>query len=476
MDRPPAEPTDPGSAPFPAPPAAPKPPARSALSRREALGRLAWTGTGMGAAWSAGMARARAATPTPSPASGSPPAKSQGIGTSIGAVEPLPDVALRRSDPERYWTRVRRGQFLLPETRAFLNPGSLGVMPRPVMQAVFDSLQRGAEYATDTVQRWGYESMEPERAEMAAFLGCDPGELAFTHNCTEAMGFIAAGLDLKPGDEVVSTNQEHGSGISCWRVKAARSGITLREVDLPVSPRSSAELLDRLVSALGPRTRVLSFSGITSPTGLVLPSRELCEAARARGVITVLDGAHMDGQMPVNLHDLGCDYFAGSPHKWLFAPAGCGLLYGRPEALDRLWPSVASGGWDNKTGLKAARFMMVGTNNRSTIDGMIAGLRFLQALGEEAVYERQHALAAHALSAARQRNYLEVVTPEDPRLHRAMISLRFKSDALEPLWTALRQEDIGVLGGQRLRLSFHVHTRKSDIDRFFGVCDRVLRS
>jgi selenocysteine lyase/cysteine desulfurase len=371
---------------------------------------------------------------------------------------------------------VRRGQFLLPKGRAFLNPGSLGVMPRPVMQAVFESLQRGAVYATETVQRWGYEALEPERAEMASFLGCAPEELAFTHNCTEAMGFIAAGLDLKPGDEVVSTNQEHGSGISCWRVKAARSGITLREIDIPVSPRNSGELLDRLMSALGPRTRVLSFSGITSPTGLVMPARELCEAARARGVITVLDGAHMDGQMPVNLRELGCDYFAGSPHKWLFAPAGCGLLYGRPEALDRLWPTVASSGWDNKTGLKAARFMMVGTNNRATIDGMIAGLRFLKALGEEAVYARQQDLAAHALTSARQRSYLEVVTPEDPRLHRAMISLRFKADPPEALWSAMRHEDIGVIGGQRPRLSFHVHTRKSDIDRFFGVCDRILRA
>ena len=120
--------------------------------------------------------------------------------------------------------------------------------------------------------------------------------------------------------------------------------------------------------------------------------------------------------------------------------------------------------------------MMVGTNNRATIDGMIAGLRFLKALGEEAVYARQHDLATHALTSARQRNYLEVVTPEDPRLHRAMISLRFKSDPPEALWSAMRHEDIGVIGGQRPRLSFHVHTRKSDIDRFFGVCDRVLRA
>ena len=437
----------------------------SGLSRREALRRWAQGGVGAGLGLLTGGASpsVSAATPPTHPARG-----------LQDAAPALPDAALRTTDPEAYWTRIRRDQFLLSEQRAFLNPGSLGVMPRPVLKAVFDSMQRGAEYATDTVERWGYESLEAERAEMASFLGCAADELAFTHNCTEAMSFIAAGLDLKPGDEVVSTNQEHGSGISCWRVKATRSGIVLKEVDLPVSPRDSGELLDRMLSALGPRTRVLSFSGITSPTGLVMPTRALCEAARARGVITVVDGAHMDGQMPVNLRELGCDYFAGSPHKWLFAPAGCGLLHGRPEALDRLWPTVASGGWDDRSGLKAARFMRVGTNNRATIDGMIAGVRFLRSLGEMAVYDRQHTLAAHALTQARRRSYLEVVTPEDPRLHRAMISIRFKSDRLDPLWAELKREDICVLGGQRLRLSFHVHTRKADIDRFFGVCDRVL--
>lgn len=437
----------------------------SSLNRRAALRRIALGGAGAGV----GMGAWTASPVVAAPADASAPPRGQPIPA-------LPDPGLRARDPEAYWTRVRREQFLLPDDRAFLNPGSLGVMPRPVLQAVFDSLTRGAEYASDAVPRWGYESLEPERAEMASFLGCGPDELAFTHNCTEAMSFIAAGLDLKAGDEVLTTNQEHGSGISCWRVKAARVGVVVREVEIPLAPREPAELLERLQAAMGPRTRVLSFSGVTSPTGLVLPSREICEAARARGILTVLDGAHMDGQMPVNLRDLGCDYFAGSPHKWLFAPAGCGLLYGRGDALDRLWPTVATGGWDNRAGLKSARFMMIGTNNRSTIDGMIAGVRFLKALGEEAAYQRQQELSRHVLHAARQRAYIETVTADDPRLYRAMVSIRFKPEKLEPLWSEMRNANIGVLSGQRIRISSHVHTRKADIDRFFAVCDRVLRA
>jgi isopenicillin-N epimerase len=430
--------------------ASPHPSTRAVLpnhpNRRHALSQLALLGAWLGVPWE----RGRAETTT------------------------LPDRSLLQTHPERFWERLRAEQFLLQPDRRFLNPASLGVMPRPVLQAVFASLTRGAEYATDDVQRWGYETLEAERSTMAQFLGCRTDELAFTHNCTEAMSSIASGLDLKAGDEVLLTNQEHGSGTACWKLKAARVGITVREVEIPVTPKQPEDLTERLIGAIGPKTRVLSFSGITSTTGLILPAQAICQAARAKEVITVLDGAHMDGQIPVHLHDLGCDYFAGSPHKWMFAPPGCGLLYGRADRLRTLWPSVVSSGWDGRPGDPAMRFMMIGTNNRSTIDGMMAGLTFLQDLGEKVVYARMHQLARLALAEAQRRPYLDIVTPEDSRFFQAILSIRFKTDKLEPLWSAVKSSRINLLGGQRLRLSFHVHTRPDDIATFFRTCDRVL--
>jgi isopenicillin-N epimerase len=381
---------------------------------------------------------------------------------------------LLHSDSERFWARLRDEHFLLAPSRVFLNPGSLGVMPRSVLQAVTDSLTRGAEYRSDVMHRWGYEALEAERSEMSDFLGCRLEELAFTHNCTEAMSYIANGLELQAGDEVLTTNQEHPGGSACWKLRQARHGIVVREVEIPLTPQGPEELADRILSAISPRTRVLSFSGVTSPTGLVLPAKEICRGARERGLIVVLDGAHMDGQVPVNLRDLGCDYFAGSPHKWLFAPPGCGLLFGRDNLLDALWPSVVSAGWDNKAGLHAARFMMTGTNNRSTIDGMIAGLRFLRNLGESVTFARMHHLARLTRGLAARRDYLEVITPDDSRLFQAMVSIRFKTDPGESLWSALVKANIHVLRGQRLRLSTQVHTRPSDIETFFAVCDQVL--
>jgi isopenicillin-N epimerase len=310
--------------------------------------------------------------------------------------------------------------------------------------------------------------------EMAEFLKCRPEELAFTHNCTEAMSYIAGGLELKAGDEIIITNQEHGSGTACWKLKAARVGVVIREVPIPVTPRVPEELIEPLVGAMGPKTKVISFSGVTTTTGLILPVKQICRVARERGVLSVVDGAHMDGQIPVDLHELECDYFAGSPHKWLFAPPGCGLLYGRGDMLDRLWPCVVSSGWDNKNGLHAARFMMIGTNNRANIDGMIAGLRFFKKLGEEEIYGRIHELARYARGEAAKRTYLEVVTPEDSRFFGSILSIKFKSDKLDAVWAGLKAKRVYVLGGQRLRLSFHIHTRRSDIDTFFKICDGVL--
>lgn len=390
------------------------------------------------------------------------------------AASSLPDGKLFASNPEGYWSRIRKEQFLLPEWRAFLNNGSLGICAKPVLDAVFDYMNRSAALNLEEYPRWGYETLDPHRQELADFFGCKKDELALMHNATEAMSTIANGLDLQSGDEILTTDHEHPGGISCWLQLQARHGLQVRKVELPIPPKNSGQLADVITSAFGPRTRVVSFSGITTTTGLIMPVKQICDAARAKGIISVIDGAHMNGQVPVNFHDLSCDFFAGSPHKWMFAPAGCGLLYGREEMLDKLWVNVATAGWDQKQQLKAARFQMVGTNNRAIFEGLIAGLHFLKDLGPQRVYGRIHQLSRMVYDRARTRPYLDLMTPEDDRLYGSLVTVKFKSAELAPVWDALKQKRIWVLNGQRLRLSTHIHTRPSDIDMFFETVDKAL--
>lgn len=386
---------------------------------------------------------------------------------------PLPDDALFNRDPETYWTRMREEQFFLPQWRSFLNNGSLGVLPRPVYQTVATYMEKAAALETPyPYPRWGYETLDEEREELSKYLGCKKDELAIMHNATEALTTVASGIDLKAGDEVLMTNLEHTSGIAGWRAKQARYGITIREVPLPLPPKDPAQLADLMISAIGPKTKVLSFSGIISPTGLIMPIREICDAARAKGVLTLVDGAHMHGQMALNIADLHCDFFAGSPHKWMFAPAGSGFLYIREDNLDRLWPLNVTGGWDDKS-LKAGRFMRQGTNNRAIVEGMIAGLRFAQAVGPDRIYARAHQMARRTYERAAKLPYIELLTPNDDRMFAALVCIKFKKDA-GAVWQETSKQKIFVSGGQQVRLSSHIHTRPSDIDKLFDIIEAKM--
>jgi isopenicillin-N epimerase len=392
-----------------------------------------------------------------------------------GAVVPLPEGKLFAAAPETYWKRLREEQFLLPEWRAYMNNGSLGVAPRPVLAAVEEYLAKGAAMTGPEYPRWGYEVMESHRREAAEFLGCSFENLAITHNATEAMSLVAQGLDLSAGDEVLMTDQEHTGGKGAWLMREARHGISVRTVAIPLPPRDSAELVERVVGAIGPRTRVLSFSGILTTTGLVMPVREICRAARAKGVITVVDGAHMHGQIPFQIGDLECDFLAGSPHKWLFAPPGCGLLYIREEMLDRLWPLVTTEAFTARQ-LKAARFMQVGTNSRAVVEGMGAGIRFARAIGPERIYGRIHELGRRARGRAAAIPELELLTPEAEGMYGGLVAFRIPPAIFDRFSKRAAAERMWIYGSNLMRIATHIHTRPQDVDRFFDLLGDSRRS
>ena len=380
----------------------------------------------------------------------------------------LPAAALAGHDPEKYWRLIRDEQFLLPEKRVFLNNGSLGVAPKPVVRAVAGYLETSAALMVPDGEypRWGYETLDPHRTELAAYLGCAKDDLAFTHNATEALSTIAAGLDLQSGDEVVMTNLEHPSGKAGWQVRRARHGIAIREVEIPLPPAGPEQLAELMISAIGPRTRVLFFSGILSGIGTIMPVRGICDAARAKGVITVVDGAHMNGQIPMRIDELGCDYFAGSPHKWMFAPAGCGILWGRPEMLAKLWPTNVTGGWDRQDA-HAARFMFVGTNNRAIFEGLVAGVRFANSIGTDRIFNRIHLLARQVRERAARLDYLRLLTPPDDSLYGSLVAFEMPGIDRQQFGRLCRERTMWVGGGDRLRVSAHIHTRQQDIDLLF---------
>lgn len=359
-----------------------------------------------------------------------------------------------------FWEAVRAA-FLIPDERIYLNVGTLGVPPRVVVDAVVEHTRRVAmslppALAWDTLKQ-----------EVGALLNGDPDGFVFPRNTTEAMNFVAQGLELQPGDEVLTTDHEHVGGLCCWQLQAARRGVRLRQLPIPATPQHSDELVEPFRRAIGPNTRVISISHVNFTNGTIMPVRRIVELARPRGIIVVVDGAHPPGMMPVDLRGLDADFYASSPHKWLLAPQGTGLLYLRAEWRTRLWPTIASGGWDD-TALGAHRLNHLGTADESRLAGLLAALRFHRVLGPERVHARIRELRSELRARLADIDGVELITPASDALSAGMVSFKVRAVPALELQRVLGQANIRtrVIGEYDygwMRLSPHVYTRPSDI-------------
>jgi len=389
----------------------------------------------------------------------------------------LPEPKLLDTDPDRYWAELRR-QWLLAPDHVNLNCGSVGCSPLPVLNAVIDHLLSAEAFREPAYPWFGYEEnsrLRELRDALATFLHCKRDELALVRNATEANNVVCNGLDLKAGDEVLLTDQEHPGGRCCWEQKAERYGIKLNTVTLPRPPASVQDITDRFARAITPRTRVVFFSHITTTTGLVLPAKELCKLARDRGALSQVDGAHAIGQIPLDLSDMGCDFYATSPHKWLMAPKGTGTLFIREELLDRLWVTVASAGWKDR-GLKAYRFSNFGTSNLSVMVGLKAALDFHKALGPERVYARIHELAKRLRDKLKEYPRLRLANASAEAFYAGLVSFEPVKGDLKGVLAELAARNVRVAGGpDRIRVATHIFTQSTELNTFLDAVDRGLR-
>jgi isopenicillin-N epimerase len=225
-------------------------------------------------------------------------------------------------------------QFLLDPEVVHLNHGGYGACPAPVFEA-YQRFQRELERnPSEFLGRRFHELSGEARAELAMFVGARPDDLVFVPNATSGLNAAIRSLRLAPDDEVLTTRHEYGAVTRTWEFVGAR--LVYAEPE-------------ELADAIGPRTRAVCVSHITSPTGLVLPVEKICAAAREAGVLSIVDGAHAPGQLPLDLEVLGADLYAGNCHKWLCAPKGAGFLWARPRHQRWLEPLVVSWGWGEET-------------------------------------------------------------------------------------------------------------------------------
>ncbi len=384
---------------------------------------------------------------------------------------------------EFYWREIQQA-FTLDRTLINLNNGNSCPSPRVVHEAYkryLDFSNQLPVHFRGMIER----NIETVRRRLAAEFGCDTEEVAITRNASEAMQIAQCGLDLKPGDEIITTDQDYPRMLTTWDQRVRRDKIKLTRFQFPV-PTTADDLVQRFERAITPQTKVLHFCHITNVTGQLFPVQQLSRLARTRGILTVVDGAHAVAHFPFKLRDLECDFYGTSLHKWLLAPHGTGFLYVRRENIGKLWPLQATPARQNDD---VRKFEQIGTHPAGARAAIAEALAFHQAIGAERKAARLRYLTLRWATALKQHPRVKLLSSLDPgqTWGLAMVSVdgldaralsQFMFDKYRIVINAVTggQPPSQVFDFQGLRVTPNVYTTLEEIDTFVMAMEDALKN
>src|SRR5256712_8171813 len=260
---------------------------------------------------------------------------------------------------EDFWFEIQKAFTV---TRGIINLNNGGVSPSP--RIVTEALVRYIWQQEDATAYTMWQILEPQsetiRTGLAELFGCDREEIAITRNASESLEALLLGLDLKSGDEVLTTTQDYGRMLTTIRQRQQREGIKLNLIKIPIPPKNVNEITAAFERAITDRTRLILISHMINITGQITPVKAVCDIARARGVETIVDGAHSFAQFYFKQPDLDCDYFGTSLHKWLYSPKGTGMLFIKRDKIAKIWPLFAA---EEKQKGDIRKFEEIGTHS-----------------------------------------------------------------------------------------------------------------
>ncbi|MCI0487151.1 MAG: aminotransferase class V-fold PLP-dependent enzyme [Blastocatellia bacterium] len=379
---------------------------------------------------------------------------------------------------ETFWRMVKQ-QFLMKDGLILMNAANLCPSPHMVMEKVC-ALTRDEDADASFQNRAKFRTLlEESRKKLAAFTGATQDEIAIVRNTSEGNNRIVGGLQLGPGDEVLILDQNHPTNNIAWDVTAARFGFAVRRVSLNNPPAGVEEILKTFRDALSPRTKVLAFSDVSNTTGVRLPSKELCRLGRERGIYTHVDGAQTFGMMALDLHDLGCDSFAASSHKWFMGPKEAGLLYIRKERIAEIWPGVIGVGWGDKVETSAPgarKFETLGQRDDAAMAALGATVDFHNLIGRSRIEARVKELTEALKEGVSKLPKAQMVTPMKGELSAGICIAKFEGlDSRKMHEELYAKHSIAAAPTGGIRLSPHIYNTFEEVERVIAVLGKMVR-
>ena len=394
-------------------------------------------------------------------------------------IETLDDIKFKflNLSEQDYWSEVRN-LFPTDKNETYFNNGTLGVQSNYVLNAVISDMRNNAINGAKTDYKGegpnllsGYDPYESIRTKLGKVINCNFKEISLIQNATFGMNFVAHGLDLKKGDEVINTDQEHGGGFAAWRQLAKRKGIVYKQAVMPVPANDKQEIIDSILSQVTKNTKVIAIPHVISVYGTVMPIKEICDFARSKEIFTVIDGAQAVGQIDVDLKGLNCDAYYSSLHKWLLSPPGSGILYLDEKISGDIWPTLSSYNWDNKED-KGFSLQQSGTGNPSLRVGLEASIDFFNMIGKDKWLGRVKELGKYLRDGLKELDNVQIVSSHNEELCAGLTTYKVEGstgpELQKTLWDRERLQPRSV-GKELMRHSVHIYNQKSEIDRTFEV-------
>ncbi len=378
---------------------------------------------------------------------------------------------------EDYWAVI---QNAFSVTRGIINLNNGGVSPSP--RIVTEALVRYIWQQEDATAYTMWQILEPQsetiRTGLAEMFGCDREEIAITRNASESLEVLLMGMDFKSGDEILTTTQDYPRMLTTLRQREKREGLVLKLIKIPIPPKNLDEIAAAFERGVTSRTRLILIAHQINITGQITPVKAVCDMARAKGIETIVDGAHSFAQFDFKQKDLGCDYFGTSLHKWLYAPKGTGLLYVKRSKIERIWPLMAA---ESKQASDIRKFEEIGTHSAAPKLAIGEALLFHNGIGGKRKEARLRYLSRYWMNRLKDVPNIRFNTSFDANQSCAIANVDIEGtnpsavgsylfDKHRIFTTPIVHEEF-----QGIRITPNVYTTLGELDRFCNVMETIAR-